>query len=209
MTVTNDTVARLAENIAFICEHFHPQKIQVEPAFEEGRARENHSVITDLNMFIDQFIEGYTIAEQHKTMLFYSGARLEVLSSRFCQAVCRAFVVTPDGDVTTCFETYGREHPLSQHFIVGSYQGGKNFQIDQDKLHHRFDRTLQKIPYCKHCFCKWHCAGDCTIKTVVAETGEGFQPSDRCLVSQELTKFLILNKIQSSGGFLWQRQSNA
>jgi len=207
MTVTNETVTRLAESIAFICEHFHPQKIQVEPAFEEGRARQNRSAITDLNIFIDQFISGYKIAEQHQITLFYSGARLEVLNTRFCLAACRAFVITPDGDVTTCFEIYGREHPMSQYFIVGRYQGNGNFWIDDEKLRRHFNRTIQRISYCEHCFCKWHCAGDCAIKTVARETGDGFQPSARCLVNQEITKFLILRKIQASCGLLWVNQN--
>lgn len=93
MTVTNETVDRLAESIAFICDHFHPQKIQVEPAFKEGRARRNHSAVRNLKMFIDQFIRGSKIAEQLQISLFYSGARLEGLNTRFLlgglPGVCR------------------------------------------------------------------------------------------------------------------------
>ena len=207
MTVTNDAVSRMAESIAYICDHFHPRKIQVEPAFEEGRARENHSAIQNLKIFVDQFISGYKIAGQRQIELFYSGARLEVLNTRFCLAACRAFVVTPEGDVTTCFETYGREHPLSQQFFVGTYQGKGDFLIDEEKLRRHFDRTIQRISYCEQCFCKWHCAGDCAIKTVAGKNGEGFRPSARCLANQELSKFLILEKIQASGGLLWINQN--
>ena len=209
MTVTNETVTQLADSIAFICAHFRPQKIQVEPVFEEGRARLNRSAITDLNIFVDQFRKGFTIATEHQITLFYSGARLDVLNTRFCLAACRAFVVTPEGDVTACFETYGREHPLSPHFLVGSYQGNGRFEIEAEKLQRHFDRTIRQIPYCAHCFCKWHCAGDCAIKTVAAETGDGFQPSARCFVNQELTKFLLLRKIQASGGVMWVKEPHA
>ncbi|MBI5746569.1 MAG: radical SAM protein [Nitrospirae bacterium] len=203
MTVTNDSILSLAEAISFICENFRPRKIQVEPVFVEGRARKNRLSITDLNIFIDQFIKGFKEAERHNITLFYSGARLEVLTQRFCLAACRALVVTPDGDITTCFETYGREHPLSHHFIVGNYKGNGEFFMDKERLLHHFSHTVQQIPYCNACFCKWHCAGDCAIKTISEETAVGFQPTERCLVNQELTKFLILNKIKESGGMIW------
>jgi uncharacterized protein len=203
MTVTDETASRLAESIAYICGHFHPHKIQVEPAFEEGRARRNHSAVKNLRLFRDQFIRGYKTAEQHAIQLFYSGARLEALTTRFCLAACRAFVVTPDGDVTTCFETYGREHSLSREFFVGTYQADGHFLMDEEKLRRHFDRTVPRISHCEQCFCKWHCAGDCAVKAVAGKGGDGFKPSTRCRINQELTKFLILEKIRSGGGLLW------
>ncbi|MBN2411870.1 radical SAM protein [candidate division KSB1 bacterium] len=201
MTITNDTVDRLAESVAFICDNFHPQKIQVEPAFAEGRAIENHSLIKDIRVFIDQFMRAYSIAEKQKVTLFYSGARLNALTTRFCLAACRAFVVTTEGDVTTCFETYGREHPAGPRFFVGTYTGNGGFEINTEKRQKHFSRTVDEIPFCQNCYCKWHCAGDCEIKTTAA-SGDGFQPS-RCLINQELIKYLILDKIKQNGGLLW------
>jgi uncharacterized protein len=203
MTVTNDSVHYLGESVAFVCENFKPRKIQVEPVFQEGRAKTNRSMITDLNVFINQFIKGFRIAEKHNITLFYSGARLEPLTERFCLAACRALIVTPDGDVTTCFETYSCEHPLSYHFIVGKYTGKRRFFIDNKNLQTHFLHTVQNIPYCNTCFCKWHCAGDCAAKTFSNESGSEFYPTDRCLVNQELTKFMILNRIEKSGGLIW------
>lgn len=203
MTVTNDSVYQLAENISFICDNFRPKQIQVEPAFNVGRAKRNKSTITDLNIFIDQFIKGFKEAEKHQITLFYSGARLELLTQRFCLAACRALVVTPDGDITTCFETYSREHPLSQHFIVGKYKGKGQFSIEDIKLRQRFNHTIEYIPHCNDCFCKWHCAGDCAIKTLSEENNDRTRPTKRCFVNQELTKFLILNKIKENGGLIW------
>ncbi|MDY9925068.1 radical SAM/SPASM domain-containing protein [Methanosarcina sp.] len=203
MTVTNDSVCDLAENISFICENFKPKKIQVEPAFNVGRAKKNKSTITDLDIFVDQFIRGFKEAEKHQITLFYSGARLDALTQRFCLAACRALVVTPDGDITTCFETYSREHPLSQHFIVGSYRGNRQFFIEEEKLRHHFSRTIESIPHCEGCFCKWHCAGDCAIKTFSEETIDGFHSTERCFVNQELIKFFLLNKIKENGGLIW------
>lgn len=203
MTVTNDSVHDLAKNISFMCENFKPQNIQVEPAFYVGRAKRNKSTINDLNTFIDQFIRGFKEAEKHHVTFFYSGARIDSLIQRFCLAACRALVVTPDGDITTCFEIYSKEHPLSQHFIVGNYKGDGAFFIDNEKLHHHFSRTIERIPHCEACFCKWHCAGDCEVKTYSEEKNGDLLHAERCFVNQELTKFLLIDKIKESGGLIW------
>jgi uncharacterized protein len=203
MTVTDSSVHQLEESIAFIVEHFRPRKIQVEPVFMEGRAKKNLTEVSDLDIFIDQFIKGLKRAEEHDIHLFYSGARLDVLTQRFCLAACRAFIVTPDGDVTTCFETYGRDHPLSDQFIVGRFQRDAGFNLYKRKINDHFNRTVEDISYCDGCFCRWHCAGDCAVKTYSMETGEGFQPTRRCYLNQELTKFLLLKNIKESGGLIW------
>jgi uncharacterized protein len=203
ITVTKDSVTDLAENISYICRNFKPKKIQVEPAFDVGRAKRNKSTITDLDTFIDQFIRGFKEAEKHQITLFYSGARLEALTQRFCLAACNTLVVTTEGDITTCFETYSRKHPLSKYFIVGSYKVNGQFLISEDKLQHHLNRTVETIPYCEACFCKWHCAGDCAIKTVSEDIIDGYHHVDRCFINQELTKFLLLNKIKENGGLIW------
>ena len=74
----------------------------------------------------------------------------------------------------------------------------KNF-IDKEKLLCHFNHTVEQIPHYEACFCKWHCAGDCAIKTLSEKTIDGYHPTERCYVNQELTKFLILDKMKKSG----------
>jgi uncharacterized protein len=209
MTVTSDSVAFLSESVAYICDRFRPRRIQVEPVFLEGRARQNQQVLADPGVFVEQFITGYRIAADHGIELFYSGARPDALTQRFCLAACRALVVTTEGDITTCFETYGQDHPLSREFIVGSYQGDGRFLVDRAKLDTHLRRTVNGISHCDACFCKWHCAGDCTVKTGVSGHAGEFQPTDRCIVNQELTRFLILDRLRASGGLLWEKNKNS
>lgn len=202
MTVTNDSIALLPESVAFICKNFQPRRIQVEPVFLQGRAREFSHQKTDPGFFISQFIAAYRLAAAQGIELFYSGARPDLLTQRFCLAACRALIVTTEGEITVCFEAFGREHPLSNGFIVGSYQGNGAFSVDPKKLDRHFCRQVQEIAHCNDCFCRWHCAGDCAIKT----SPEGqFQSTDRCHVNRELTKFLILERLRASGGLLWER----
>lgn len=159
MTATKDSVYRMSDNVSFICENFKPRKIQVEPVFSKGRAMENKLKIEEIDVFIEQFARAYRMAAERGIVLFYSGARPESATLRFCLAACKALIVTPRGDVTTCFEIYSREHSLSDRFMVGCYRNGK-FNIDSKKLNRHFKRTVEDIHFCENCFCKWHCAGD-------------------------------------------------
>ncbi|MFC2158090.1 radical SAM protein [Acidobacteriota bacterium] len=201
MTVTEENLGFLEESVSFIAENFHPKKIQVEPVFLEGRAKKYNLRINNIQNFVSQFIKAYRAAEERGIDLFYSGAQLDVLTTRFCLAACRALVVTPEGNVTTCFEIFGHTHPLSDSFIVGQLtQDG--FQIDQTKLNAVFGRTVNHIDHCRDCFCKWHCAGDCAAKTDFSAENISY-PTDRCLINQELIKFFILDRIHKNEGLIW------
>lgn len=203
MTVTDYSVSRLSEGVEYLCKNYRPLKIQAEPVFEQGRAVGNNLAVKDLTHFIAEFIRGYSIAKKYNIELFYSGARPDLITTRFCLAACRAFVVTTDGDVTTCFESYGREHPLSSHFLVGSTDRKGSFNIDSDRLNAYFRHTVYDNNHCVDCFCKWHCAGDCAIKTMRQDGGAGYQTTGRCYVNREITLYLLLDRIREYGGIIW------
>ncbi len=203
MTVTDESVHHLWESISHICENFSPHTIQVEPVFPQGRARAGGSALTEHNAFISQFIKAFWTSNAHDIRLFYSGARPEILTQRFCLAACRALVVTPTGSVTTCFEVYSQEHPLGDRFMVGRYNGKGGFDIDDQKLSGLVACKHHHPPECFTCFCKWHCAGDCATKAPPQDVNTPSAYTDRCLATQELTKFLLLHMIKESGGFIW------
>lgn len=201
MTVTETSVPYLEESIFFICENLKPKKIQVEPVFIVGRAKTNKSQLPDVESFISQFIKGFKKAKQHGITLFYSGATLDRITTRFCLAPCCSLIVTTDGDITACFEVYGKDHPLSNKFIIGKYSGNNTFIFDKEKLYSHFVHTVNSCTYCETCFCKWHCAGDCSVKAHEAYGEPG--PTERCYFNQELTKFLLLDKIVENNGLIW------
>ncbi len=203
LTVTEETVHTLYNSVSFICDNFRPYKIQVEPAFEEGRAVVNNSILSSQDDFISQFIRSYRYAAEKNIEVFYSGARQGIITQRFCLAACRALVITADGDVTTCFESFGKEHPDSGLFFVGRYSGNGKFIIENDKLQRHYSRTVYNIKHCSECFCKWHCAGDCAAKNIAVSKGELLEPGSRCYINQELTMFMIMERIVKSGGFIW------
>ncbi|MDP4093193.1 MAG: radical SAM protein [Bacillota bacterium] len=202
MTATADSVAFLSDSINYICENFNPRVIQVEPVFIQGRAMDNYSEIGKYDTFILEFIKASEITKKKRIQLKYSGARLDTITGRFCSAACRSLIITPDGYVTACIENCSHNHPQSSKYILGTFEKDGTLLIDRDKLNAHVAGTVDEISRCSGCFCKWHCAGDCSIKTL---TGN----AERCLLNRELTKYQILKKIEDSGGMLWNGKSSS
>ena len=201
MTVTEKSVHAVDENIGYICSRYKPQQVQIEPVFEEGRAKSGNLSISKTAVFVEQFAKAHNIAHNYGIPILYSGVRIDMLLQRFCLAACRALVVTPTGDITSCFEIFSKDHTLSEEFFVGKVENG-NVNVDPNKLNKHFSRTVENMSYCEGCFCKWHCAGDCAAKRNVTY-GDEESGSARFLVNREIAKFLILDKIHKSGGITW------
>jgi uncharacterized protein len=203
MTVTRESLRHLEAGVQHVCARFKPHTIQVEPAFPEGRAATGGASEIAPHEFVSRFLAAHRTAEEHGVRLFYSGARLDTLARRFCLAACRALVLTPEGEVTTCFEVFGRDHPAGPHFIVGRWDGAADFRIDEGRLRNLVSAGTQEDPECTRCFCRWHCAGDCAVKRGLPGGDSVGRQRARCALNQELTTRLLLERIQASGGVAW------
>ena len=204
MTVTDASVDQMAAGVRFVCQNSGARKIQVEPVFFEGRARYNHVSDMAPDLFVEQFKAAYEIARDHGVHLFYSGARPEVLTDRFCRSAGSAFIVTPEGDVSTCFEVHNRTHTQSDALIIGSYDKNAGFYFSKDRNSICRMQRVDDVFLCRNCFCKWHCAGDCTIRRINDRPGgenTGSLPV-RCYITQEITRYLLCRKIIESGGLV-------
>lgn len=63
--------------------------------------------------------------------------------------------------------------------------------------------SVEHKPFCQGCFAKWHCAGDCHHRTLSSSPKGVFRGSERCHITRELTKDLILERIQATGAGFW------
>lgn len=198
LTVTDGSVDSLVRSVDFLCRETACGVFQVEPAFAQGRAERSGTALADGMRFASAVVEAYDVAVAAKRDLYYSGARPWVVTSRFCGALDRALVVTPDGDLTACYEVCGREHPLASAFVIGEAAAG-GASIDEERRV-RLDRRIgRRRSLCEGCFCYWHCAGDCPAKTLGTD-GEDDRFAMRCDVNRFVTRELLLRRIAASGG---------
>lgn len=201
MTVTKDQISSMADSVRFICEHFRPRSIQIEPAYPLGRWKEAPSAETE--EFIAKFRESKEIGRQFGFEIFFSASRLDTLTNHFCGVSQDSFTLSTDGNVSSCYEVFSSDSPLSDTFFYGKQTDtSSGYDFDMRVLESLRSKTVNNNPFCESCFAKWHCAGDCLHRSL--NTGGALMHgTDRCHITRELLKDLILERIHDSGGLFW------
>lgn len=207
LTVTPDKIDSLAESVEFLCSCTLNARIQVEPAYQIGRWRGGPP--TEASAFVAAFRNGQKRAANYGREIYYSAARVGLLSSHFCGVTQDTFALSPDGNVSACYEVFSEEDPRAKIFFYGaptSDSASMGYNFDLPILNNLRKQTVHNREYCQGCFAKWSCSGDCYHKVLGASENGEFQGSDRCHITRELTKDQILKKIAADGGWFWQEE---
>lgn len=199
MTVTKESLSELYSNIEFLCDNTACHSFQVEAVYDQGKAEGAGLKITDVEKFVDSFMEAYDLAKSKGRNISYSSARPHQITNTFCTATSSALIVTSDGELTACYEVFDRSHPLADDFIIGKLHLQKGIELFPEKR----EQLLQKIENnkndCVDCFCYYHCAGDCPPKAFMAKRSND---KFRCSVTRKITKALIIDKLIEGNG-IW------
>ncbi len=193
MTVTAEAVPRLAQSVAFLCRRFRPHAIQVEPVYRMGRGRLAPDAETAA------FVEAYRAARRTSAnaakLLRFSGARAGTVTNRFCGVANDNFCVSPAGNISACHEVADERQPWAERVFYGQpSETGSGYQFDERVVGALRSRTVENLEYCRNCFAKWSCAGDCYHKALHSGAGE-FGGAGRCEVIRELTKDQIVERL--------------
>lgn len=202
VTVTRDQIKNLPDSIEFICLNFQTRQIQVEPAYQLGRWTNAPSAETE--EFILAYREAQKRAHDYGREITYSAARLGLLTNHFCGVSQDSFALSPDGNVSSCYEVFSEDNPWADFFFYGKpkKKNGK-YRFSLPVLNNLRNLAVENREFCQGCFAKWSCAGDCYNKSLTINGSKEFQGSDRCHITRELTKDQILEKIIESGGLFW------
>lgn len=202
MTATKELIPYMADSVDYIFSNFRTDAIQIEPAFQIGRYAGQMSAETE--EFVTAFREAQCRAKKYNKEIVYSGARLGILTNHFCALSQDMFAILSDGTVSSCFEACTINSPYKELFFYGKEDKQSNgYRFDMRRLNFLRKQSVQNRKYCSGCFAKWHCAGDCYHKAVVESNKKEFRGTNRCYINQELTKDLILSRIEEAGGLCW------
>jgi len=189
VTLTAGEVHRLGEIVRFVHERFPGlDQLHVEPVWQCGRCQTTGARPPGERELVDAFAAAWNLARELGVRLFYSGARLDVLTDRFCAAPGDGFAVTPEGLVSSCFEVVDPDDPRAALFHYGRYVAGEGrFALQPERVERLRGLRVANLPHCRDCFCKWHCAGDCLAKALAGGPEEEHAGSPRCGLNRELT----------------------
>jgi len=202
VTVTRDQIPQLPESIEFICSNFRVRQIQVEPSYQLGRWTNAPSAETE--DFIAAYREAQDRAHAHGRQISYSAARVGLLTNHFCGTSQDSFALSPDGNVSSCYEVFSEDSPLAKVFFYGRRdEKDATYKFNLPVLNNLRSLGVQHREFCQGCYAKWTCAGDCYHKALTVSGNGEFAGSDRCHITRELTKDQILEKIAAAGGLFW------
>jgi len=191
-TVTAESAGKITDIAKHVSESYPGCGwLQLEPVWNVGR----YVDADDPPEFFDRFINGFISADRlygDKINIVYSTANIDKICVCNCNVPNGQFIVTSRGAVTGCYEVFDDSDPRSDIFIYGRYDevcGDFCFDDTKKEALHRY--TIDNIPYCKDCFCKYHCAGDCPAKLLGNKPAESFKGSERCRITRALTAYFI------------------
>ena len=196
-TVTAESVDRIPDIARFVLENYpRCDPLHVEPMWEAGRSLTTgvHTPLAD--RFIEKFLEAESILHG-KMRLVFSAARSDFIDTSFCAVSRNSFVVTAEGNVTSCYEVCEYSDPRAERFIYGSYDPvSHSFVLDERKMEELHTLHVRNIPYCENCFCKYSCCGDCAAKLLGNRMPSDHAGSERCAITRALTLRQLSDKLR-------------
>jgi len=193
MTVTAGSVERLVGSVAFLCQHTQACTIRAEPMYVRGRALALALMPPEPDEFVAAFREASAVARSFGRRLTYSGARIEAGAAAFCSYPRPTFGVTPDGDLTCCYEVLHPDDPLREEFFYGHIEpDGSAIVVDAARVDAIREGAARRRAGCAECLCVYSCAGDCAAK--IDGAGDRGPTRARC----EITRTLVADLLRSA-----------
>ena len=130
-------------------------------------------------------------------MIGFSCLSFTALKTFYCCAVSDGFAVTHDGYVTACFESCGPDHPYADQFMYGRFNEERGeFELERERLAPLRRRNVHNLEWCRDCFCKYMCAGDCPIHSL--KMGYGMERGVRCEITQMIARHRLATLVRES-----------
>jgi len=199
-TITRESVSRIPEIVEFFNSISSTDRIILEPLYECGRCNTSNAKAPDPEEYIKYLSESRKIAKALGKKADFSGSVVDGIYDCFCRSLDSGFFcVLPDGNVSSCLEVSDESDPRARVFMTGKYDpDAKEFTFHKDRIQTLRSRNVDNIPYCKDCFAKYNCAGDCPSKCY-AQSGSLFDLSfnaDRCEMAQGVIKEILIEKLK-------------
>lgn len=137
------------------------KKVTFKPLIPNEYLTKIGSIKEYYDIFVKEFIMAQKYARQKGIFLtcpFYNA--IASLNDRFCTG---KFVVSNNGDITSCNCISSPEEDLFEEFVFGHADENK-VTFKQDKYNKIISCNSYSKKRCMDCALKWHCAGGCHVE---------------------------------------------
>ncbi len=196
-TITEHNAHTMAEMVEYFCQNFRAAEMQFDPLMFSGRCFTSGCMAPAEDAYVREFVRASEVAQTHSRELGFSTISLSGLKTFDCCAVAEGFTVTHDGLVTSCFESCGLDRPFPDVFMYGCYDFDRHaFVFDHEKLRRLRRRHVHNLAFCRDCFCKYMCSGDCPMHSL--KLGYNMERGGRCAVTQAIAKHRLAMRVLRS-----------
>jgi len=160
--VTADTVERLPEIAGWLCREFRPVAVCFEPVQPTAQSRAAGLVPPDPWHFARRFLEAAGILEDLGVEAVYAAADIRARRVSFCPVGQDVVIVSPDGLLSACYLLRRDWEEKGLDLVLGRMEGGTAI-LDDGAVTAVRALNVRNKPFCRRCFCQWHCAGGCHV----------------------------------------------
>lgn len=203
-TITNKSVKKMPEMVEYLAK-LGVKYIHLEVVNISGRAERLGIKKPSVNEFVKQFKKCSEVAKKLNVSLV-NGVYTNLIepSIHSCSAVTGGkLIITPEENISRCYEVQDKRHPYSELFIVGKYNPAlDDFELDDKKVKVLCDRNSETSKVCENCFAKYICSGGCVIRNLHGLHGKNIEEIDpyQCKLIKALLKDAILRIYKKSFG---------
>jgi uncharacterized protein len=203
-TITDESVKKMPEMVKYLAK-LGVKYIHLEVVNVSGRAERLEIKKPSVDEFIKQFKKCSDLAKKLNVSLV-NGIYTNLIepSIHSCSAVSGGkLIITPEGDVSRCYEVQDKRHPYSDMFIVGKYNTLiDDFEFDNKKIKTLCNRNSETSKICENCFAKYICSGGCVIRNLHGLHSSNIEEIDpyQCKLIKALLKDAILRIYKKSTG---------
>ena len=193
-TVTSESVESMEQTVE-LAKELGVSSVHFEPITLVGRCAANTPLRPDADQFSEKFLKSFLLGLKLDIDVCYSGLRcFKNESQHFCSACDRSGCITPDGNITTCYEVIDAHDPAASEFFIGKIDPVRGSVIlNEPRIHQLQQRVVENIPACRDCFLRYQCAGDCPARGFRYSQGDLYSPDPyRCQIAERINKQLIV-----------------
>lgn len=187
--VTAETVGRLPEIARWFAE-FHPHSVCFETVHPSEPPLPGFTP-PDPFEFAAAFLAAEEVLAVAGIGAVLATAETDEVHTTFCPVGRDALIVSPDGAVDACYLPEDNRRGLGLRLGRLAADG---LNLDAAAVQRARDRGVAGRALCRHCLCRWHCAGGCHVNHPTAGPAGAY---DRLCVQ---TRIVTLHRLLRQAG---------
>jgi uncharacterized protein len=193
--VTSENLDQLEPFTRWFARTYRPAIINIETLKPIGDDRANGLSPPDPFEFAIHCVKACREIKARGIEALYAAADITAIRQTFCPVGNDAAILSPDGRISSCYLLEGQWQARGLDMNIGRQADGREIIIDPKSVN-RLRNLVTRKPRCRHCFCRWTCAGGCHVSETYPECKESY--TDFCVQTRIVTACFLLERLELS-----------